>query len=124
MILQALVHYYEELLAHGKLAAPGWSDEKVSWALEIAQDGQILSVYNVQTDVTRGKKKSQVPQIMRVPEQAKKSVNIIPTFLCGNSSYFLGIDTKGKPARTLQCFDACKELHLPARLPKRCETSL
>ena len=112
MILQALVHYYEELLAHGKLAAPGWSDEKVSWALEIAQDGQILSVYNVQTDVTRGKKKSQVPQIMRVPEQAKKSVNIIPTFLCGNRSYFLGIDTKGKPARTLQCFDACKELHL------------
>ena len=112
MILQALVHYYEELLAHGKLAAPGWSDEKVSWALEIAPDGRLLAVYDIQTDVTRGKKSVRVPQQLRVPDRVKRSSGVAANFLCDNSSYFLGIDAKGKPDRSLQCFEACKELHL------------
>ena len=56
MILQALVRYYEDLLALNKLSAPGWTTEKVSWALEIAQNGQLLAVYNVQTEETRGKR--------------------------------------------------------------------
>ena len=104
MILQAMVHYYEELLAHGKLAAPGWSDEKVSWALEIAPDGRLLAVYDIQTDVTRGKKSVRVPQQLRVPDRVKRSSRVAANFLCDNSSYFLGIDAKGKPDRSLQCF--------------------
>ena len=35
MILQALTQYYEDLLAQGKIARPGWAVAKVSWALEL-----------------------------------------------------------------------------------------
>ena len=33
--LQALVQYYEDLLANGKITRPGWTSAKVSWALEL-----------------------------------------------------------------------------------------
>lgn len=112
MILQALVRYYEDLLANNKLSAPGWTTEKISWALEIAQDGQLLSVYNVQVEETRGKKAVQVPQLMSVPDRLKRSSGVAANILCDNSSYILGIDAKGKPARSKQCFDACRERHL------------
>ena len=112
MILQALVRYYEDLLAHNKLSAPGWTTEKVSWALEIAQDGQLLAIHNVQTEEARGKKTVQVPQLMSVPDRLKRSSGIAANLLCDNSSYILGIDAKGKPARSKLCFDACRERHL------------
>ena len=112
MILQALVRYYEDLVAHGKLSAPGWTGEKVSWALEIARDGQLLAVYDIQQDMLRGKKTVRIPQQLTVPERVKRSSGVAANFLCDNSSYILGIDAKGKPARSLQCFEACKELHL------------
>ena len=32
-------------------------------------------------------------------------------FLCDNSSYILGADKKGKPKRSLECFQVCKTLH-------------
>ena len=112
MILQSLVRYYEDLLAHGKLSAPGWSGEKVSWALEIAQNGQLLAVYDIQTDVPRGKKTVRVPQQLSVPERVKKTSGISSNFLCENSSYLLGIDATDQPARSLRRFEACKTLHL------------
>ena len=32
MILQALTQYYENLLARGEIAAPGWAPAKISYA--------------------------------------------------------------------------------------------
>ena len=49
MILQALVQYYEVLLAKGKIARPGWTNAKVSWGLELSLDGQLLAVHSLQT---------------------------------------------------------------------------
>ena len=40
MILQALVHCYEALAERGELEKPGWSPMKVSWGLELDEDGQ------------------------------------------------------------------------------------
>ena len=48
---------------------------------------------------------------MTVPEQIKKTVNIIANFLCDNSSYVFGFDNKGKPERSKKCFEAFKLLH-------------
>ncbi len=42
----------------------------------------------------------------------KKTSGVAANFLCDNSAYFLGIDGKGKPQRSKQCFEAAKELHL------------
>ena len=112
MILQALVQYYEALLAKGKIARPGWTNAKISWGLELSLDGQLLSVHSLQTEQPKGKKMVLAPQSMNVPEQVKRSSGVTANFLCDNSSYCLGIDAKGKPARSLQCFTACRELHL------------
>lgn len=112
MILQALVQYYEALLAKGKIARPGWTNAKISWGLELSLDGQLLSVHSLQTEQPKGKKMVLAPQSMNVPEQVKRSSGVAANFLCDNSSYCLGIDAKGKPARSLQCFTACRELHL------------
>ena len=35
MILQALVQYYEALLARGEIDRPGWSKVNVSWRLDL-----------------------------------------------------------------------------------------
>ena len=112
MILQALVQYYETLLDKGKIARPGWTNAKISWGLEISFDGQLLAVHSLQTEQARGKKMVLAPQSMSVPEQVKRSSGVAANFLCDNSSYCLGIDAKGKPSRSLQCFAACRELHL------------
>ena len=44
MILQALTRYYEVLLAQGRISAPGWGKAKVSFGLELAEDGTLLDV--------------------------------------------------------------------------------
>ena len=112
MILQALVQYYEALLAKGKIARPGWTSAKISWGLELSPKGQLLAVHSLQTEQSKGKKMVLAPQSMKVPEQVKRASGVAANFLCDNSSYCLGIDAKGKPARSLQCFAACRELHL------------
>ena len=42
MILQALVQYYEALLARGEIDRPGWSKVNVSWRLELNPDGSLF----------------------------------------------------------------------------------
>ncbi len=111
MILQALVSYYESLVAAGKIESPGWSKQKVSHALDLNDSGEIVQVYPLSTDVEeKGKKKEDFRRI-EVPAPVKRAVNVLPNFLCDHSGYLLGVDTKGKPERTAECFEACKALH-------------
>jgi CRISPR-associated protein Csd1 len=113
MILQALVRHYEDLSARGEIASPGWSQGKVSYALYIDDQGQLLRVASVKTEQIKGKKTVIVPQVMdKLPAPVKRTVGIAANFLCDNSSYILGVDNKGKPQRALECFAACQALHL------------
>lgn len=109
MILHALTQYYDALAARGEISPPGWCDAKVSFALKIGEDGGLLGIFPLRLPSADGKK--EVPQILRVPEQVKKTVDIKSNFLCENSSYLLGLDSKGKPTRTLQCFEAACAKH-------------
>ena len=111
MILQALVQYYEDLLANGKITRPGWTSAKVSWALELDENGQLMALHPLQQEEKRGKKTVLAPCQLQVPEQVKRSSGVAANFLCDNSAYMLGIDGKGKPERAMQCFAAAKELH-------------
>ena len=111
MILQALVSYYETLAARGKLPQPGWAPVKVSYVLNLDDQGDITTVVCIKEEVTRGKKKALVPQIIQLPAPVKRTVGVTANFLCDNSSYILGADKKGKPKRSLECFQACKTLH-------------
>ena len=112
MILQALTQYYEDMLALGKIERPGWSKSKVSYGLVLNDEGQLTQLLHLQTEVVRGKKTVQAPQELLVPSPAKRSSGVLANFLCDNSSYLLGVDAKGKPTRTAECFSAAKELHL------------
>ncbi len=110
MILQALVDYYEELASQGKIARPGWAKAKVSWALEIDEEGQLLDVLPLRTPSQDGKK--MLPREMELPAPVKRSSGVLPNFLWDNASYILGQDNKGKPKRTAECFDAARKLHI------------
>ena len=111
MILQALVQHYRDLAAHGEIASPGWGLAKVSFALYINDQGQLIRTASVKTEQVRGKKTVLSPQMMQLPAPVKRTVGIAANFLCDNSSYILGVDNKGNPQRALDCFVACKALH-------------
>ncbi len=109
MILKALCDYYDALADRGDVVPPGWSEAKVSFALDIDEHGTLRGVIPLKVLPDGGKREA--PQSVQVPEQVKKSSGIASNFLCENSSYFLGIDNKGKPERSRQCFEAAKTLH-------------
>ncbi|WP_195278553.1 type I-C CRISPR-associated protein Cas8c/Csd1 [Clostridium sp. J1101437_171009_A5] len=111
MILQALTEYYRMLADSGRISPPGWGEVKVSFALCIGADGTLEQVVSIQTEQTKGRKTVLAPQPMMLPAPVKRSSGVAANFLCDNSSYLLGVDNKGKPQRTLECFQACKKLH-------------
>ena len=111
MILQALVEHYEDLATQGKLAGPGWSDANISYALYINSKGELEQAVSLKREEEHGKKKVLVPRSMSLPAPVKRSSGVASNFLWDNSSYILGIDEKGKPKRSLECFADCKTLH-------------
>ena len=112
MILQALTQYYEALLDAGKITRPGWAKAKVSFALCLDDAGQITQLLHLQKEIQRGKKTILAPQELDMPSPVKRTVGVAANFLCDNSSYLLGADDKGKPARSRECFNTAKSLHL------------
>lgn len=112
MILQSLVQYYETLAEKGKITKPGWSNAKISFALELSPEGQLIRVISMKTEQPKGKKMVWEAQTMMVPQQVTRSSGKSANFLCDNSSYFLGIDNKGKPERAKECFQCAKDKHL------------
>ena len=111
MILQALTRYYEDLLAQGKIDAPGWAPAKISYALYLDENGELIQVVPTMEEVPKGKKTVLQPQSKPLPAAVKRTVGIAANFLWDNSSYLLGIDQKGKPERSRECFAAAARLH-------------
>ena len=112
MILQSLVQYYETLEQKGKISSPGWCTTKVSFALELSGEGKMKRVIPLKVEKERGKKMVLEPQSMKVPQMVTRSSGVASNFLCDNSSYLLGIDNKGKPERSKECFQCAKEKHI------------
>ena len=111
MILQALVHLYDELCKQGKIAEEGWGIAKVSHRIVLDEDGHLQGIVSAKKKVQRGKKEIEIPSEMIVPLPVTRSSGVKANFLCDNSSYFFGKDDKGKPIRAKQCFEAAKEKH-------------
>lgn len=112
MIIQALVKHYEDLLERGEISRPGWGTVKVSFGLNLDIEGNLLDILSLRTPLRKGKKDVLEPKNIDVPQPVKRTVGIAPNFLCDNSTYVLGIDEKGKPERSKQCFMAFRDLHL------------
>ena len=112
MILQALTQLYEDLLARGEIPPLGWSAINISYALCLGEDGQLEEVVPTLQEVDIGKGKTALrPQVKELPAAVNRAYGILSNFLWDNSSYMLGLDEKGKPERSVECFEACRALH-------------
>lgn len=111
MILQALTRYYEDLLSRGEIAAPGWAPAKISFALCLNENGELTQIVPTMDEVSKGKKTVFQPQVITLSAAVKRTVSIAANFLWDNSAYLLGIDQKGKPERSRECFAAAAKLH-------------
>lgn len=111
MILQALTQLYEDLAERGEIPRPGWAPAKISFALCLDEAGNLLQLIPTLEEKVQGKKTVQKPQLRKLPAAVTRTVGILPNFLWDNASYLLGVDAKGKPERSVQCFTACKAFH-------------
>lgn len=112
MILRALTRHYEDLLRLDMISKPGWGRAKVSYGLELSDNGEVLGLLDLRRSGQRKGKTEMLPQEMTVPMPVQRSSGVSANFLCDNSSYLLGADEKGNPKRTRECFEASKKLHL------------
>ncbi|NCC43870.1 MAG: type I-C CRISPR-associated protein Cas8c/Csd1 [Clostridia bacterium] len=112
MILQALQEHYENLLEQEKVSKKGWCMAKVSYALDIDREGNLLGIVSTKIEEQRGKKMVLIPSSIEVPEMVSRSSGVSANFLCDNSKYMLGIDQDGAGKRVLECFEAAKKKHL------------
>ncbi len=111
MILQALVDYYEELASQGKIARPGWAKVKVSWALEIDEDGHLIDVLPLRSPSQDGKK--MLPREMELPAQMKRSGKGAPAYyLCDNTKYVFGIEDGKITEKSRKAFENFRNLHI------------
>lgn len=119
MILNALMKYYETLVAQEKVAPEGWSLANVSYAITIDSDGKVRNIQNLMKEKDVGKKTVLAPTEKTVPLQRGRSSGIAPYFLCDNAKYLLGAwiptgDEKAdaKAARKArEYFDSSAALH-------------
>lgn len=109
MILQALVAYYNELAARGEISKPGWAKAKISWAVELGDDGSVLGILPLKGESADGKK--QLPREILLPAPITKASSIRSNFLWENAEYLLGVPTKESGGKTAKRFATAKELH-------------
>jgi CRISPR-associated protein Csd1 len=106
MILQELYAYYNRMreTPDSGIALPGFSPQKISFALVIDAKGKLIDVQDLRD--TSGKKPRPISRM--VPEAVIRASGIVSNFLWDNTGYVLGLDEKGNPERTQLTFEAFK----------------
>lgn len=105
-ILQALDRYYDRMAARGEAEEPGFSREKISFAIVLSAEGEPVAV----TDLRVQEGRKIVPQLIEVPAAVKRTAGIAPNWLWDKSSYVLG-RTAGEGKRTAEEHAAFRALH-------------
>jgi CRISPR-associated protein Csd1 len=112
MILSELQRRYERLRDAGELPAFGFSVEKVVGAIVIGGDGRYISIENLRTDVVlRPGKTVRRPASLVVPQPPRRTVKILPGFLCDGAGYLFGLAEPGREARAAEQFAASRARH-------------
>lgn len=107
MILAALNDYYQRQADDGQVPRLGFSTEKISYALLLNSDGELIDE-PIDIRDTSGKKPR--PKLLTVPQPEKRTAGIKANFLWDKTSYVLGISGKKSP-RTADEHAAFKALH-------------
>ena len=111
MILAALANYYQRLQERADssgIALPGYSQEKISFIIELTAEGDIAEV--IDQRVPAGKKL--LPRRLSVPQPEKRTAGIKANVLWDKTAYVLGVSATSK--RTDQEHAAFKALHVEA----------
>jgi CRISPR-associated protein Csd1 len=106
-VLQALNRYYDRMAARHEAERPGYSREKISFAVVLAMDGFAIDVIDLRDH--SGKKPQ--PRLCEVPAVVKRTAGILPNVLWDKTAYTLG-RTAGEGKRTADEHDAFKARHL------------
>jgi CRISPR-associated protein Csd1 len=106
MILSSLNDYYLRLAEQEAVPVFGFSQEKISYALVLSAEGELVDVLDVRD--SSGKKP--VPKGLTVPQPEKRTAGIKSNFLWDKTSYVLGVSAK-EGGRALQEHQAFQELH-------------
>lgn len=105
MIFYELTKLYEELAGRGKISAPGWQDEKVSYGILLEKDGGIRQLFSMKNEEGKARK-------MAVPEHPARTSGTFAFFLWDNAGYLLGLDSEEKRQKAMERFAASKKRHL------------
>ena len=98
-ILAALTRHYERLASNGAVPPYGYSDEGISFVIELRPDGAVADVADVRHLPNNGSSKfpKPVPKRMNVPRNpVRRTSNIVPQFLWDNTKYALGASSGEK----------------------------
>jgi len=96
-VLAALDRYYGRMAARGEAEAPGWSRQKISYALVLSRTGEPVQVM----DLREASGKKQVPRLVQVPTPVTRTVAVLPNRLWDKTAYAFG-RTAGEGRRTAQ----------------------
>lgn len=105
-ILQSLDRYYARMAARGEAEAPGFSREKIGFAIGLSAAGEPIQVL----DLREASGRKRVPRLLDVPAAVKRTAGISPNFLWDKSAYVLG-RTAGEGRRTAEEHAAFRALH-------------
>src|SRR5690242_13842043 len=108
-VLQALDRYYDRMAARGEAEAPGFSREKISFAVVLSVEGEPVDVLDLRTQ--SGKRIQ--PVLREVPAAVKRTVAILPNLFWDKTAYALG-RTAGEGRRTAEEHAAFKAANLEA----------
>ncbi len=106
-VLQALDRYYERMAERGEAESPGYSREKIGFAIVLSPDGEPVDVIDLRDHSDR---KPQPAQI-EVPAAVKRTAGILPNLFWDKTSYALG-RTAAEGRRTAEEHAAFRSLHL------------
>lgn len=105
-ILQALDGYYDRMAARQEVEPPGYSREKISFAIILSAAGEPIAV----RDLRQQSGKKLVPRQISVPAAVKRTVGIQPNMFWDKSAYALG-RTLGTGKRTADEHAEFKKKH-------------
>ncbi len=107
MILQALNEYYQRKtrMPDSDLAPPGFEHKAIPYLIVLSADGEFVGF----DDTREGEGKKKVAKTYLLPQTVKRSSDVAANLLWDNSGYVFGIDSKGKPERAREQFQAFVE---------------
>ena len=106
-VLQSLDRYYGRMAARGEAEQPGWSREKISYALVLTPEGAPLEVMSLR--LQNGRKLA--PRVIAVPAAVKRTAGIAPNLFWDKTAYVFG-RTAGEGRRTADEHAAFRTVHL------------